>query len=87
MSEYCKNCYKLAEENEQLKKQIEYDSRYNDMQAEIDYGERIITQYKNVLEKTKQYLQYIVDQWELDTKETQDKAIKLIQIISEVENE
>ena len=36
----------LKTENEALKKAIEYDSRYNDLQAEIDCGETIIKQLK-----------------------------------------
>ena len=36
----------LKAENEALKKAIEYDSRYNDLQAEIDCGETIINQLK-----------------------------------------
>ena len=43
---YYKQLQRARAEIEQLKKQIEYDSRYNDMQAEIDCGEKIISELK-----------------------------------------
>lgn len=60
MSEYCKNCFELQKENDKLKaennrlkRQLEYDSRYNDMQAEIDYGDKLIDKYKTCLQEIK----------------------------------
>ncbi len=44
----------LKVENEQLKKAEEYDSRYNDLQAEIDCGEKIISQLKQTLTEIKE---------------------------------
>lgn len=41
----------------ELKKAEEYDSRYNDMQAEIDCGEKIIIQLKQTLTEIKELCQ------------------------------
>lgn len=43
----------LKAENERLKKAIEYDSIYNDMQAEIDCGEKMIEKYQKCLQEIK----------------------------------
>lgn len=56
------NCYldadketidQLKAENEKFKKAEEYDSRYNDLQAEIDCGNAIIEKYEKCLEEMK----------------------------------
>ena len=41
----------LKAENDKLKRQLEFDSRYNDMQAELDYGEKLIEKYKSCLQE------------------------------------
>lgn len=52
----------LKAENEALKKTIEYDSRYNDMQAEIDCGETIIKQLKAENDGLKEQLAEMISQ-------------------------
>lgn len=52
---------RLKTENEALKKAIEYDSRYNDMQAEIDCGERMINQLKAENEKYSLFIEKLCD--------------------------
>ena len=47
----CDFITRLEQENEKLKKSIEYDSRINDMQAEIDCGDRLIGNYRKALEE------------------------------------
>ena len=41
------------EEINNLKKAEEYDSRYNDLQAEIDYGEKKIEEYQKILKRVR----------------------------------
>ena len=56
-----KENYLLKQENELLKSRLEtlanidkYDSRYNDLLAEIDAGETLIEKYKQVLKEIKE---------------------------------
>lgn len=46
----------LAKENEDLRKAEEYDSRYNDLQAEIDCGNKIIEKYEKCLAEIRKLL-------------------------------
>jgi hypothetical protein len=53
---FCNELDQLKAENEQLKKAEEYDSRYNDMQAEIDCGNAIIEKYEQTLAEIKEMI-------------------------------
>lgn len=77
----------LKKENEILKSQLEtlinidkYDSRYNDLLAEINAGETLIGKYEQALEEIKGFID--------DSEKYGITSLKHIKnIISEVENE
>ena len=75
----------LKYKNEELKKQIKYDSRINDMQAEIDCGDRLINKYKNAFEEIKSYLNTLnsIDGDFVNT----ETYLRIISVINEVANE
>ena len=53
----------------------------NKMNDVLDEASSVLKVSRFYLTKTKELLQWILDQWELDTKETQDKVLELLNTI------